>query len=93
MKPKYYDTAIPGKPEIEIVTALNGRVLDSMPKSARHAAKKAAKKEHKTPVWAKAHRDPEELRHQAHVVSNSRRRGAPTKGADKRRDIQRSLDS
>ena len=77
-------------PQIEIVTALVGRNLNSMPRSKRKAAKKAVKKQLKKPLWADAHRDPEVMSQQAHIASNSRRRKSPTRADSTRRAIKDS---
>ncbi len=90
MKPRAYKIDPPATPKLEIVVSREGRNLKSMPKSKRRAAKKAAEDALKRPDWAVAHEDPEEQRHYAHRASNSRRRGTPTKGAQKRDAIRRS---
>lgn len=77
-------------PQTDIVTALGGRNLNSMPRDKRKAAKKAAKKQLKKPLWADAHRDPEVMRQQAQIASNSKRRTPPTRAHSTRQAIKDS---
>ena len=77
-------------PRVEIVTALGGRNLNSMPRDKRKAAKKAAKKQLEKPLWADAHRDPEVMRQQAQIASNSRRRKSSNRTDSARQAIKDS---
>lgn len=71
----------------KIVTDLEGKAISSLPKSKRRAARKAVEEWRKKPSWADANVDPDEQRHLAHRAANSRQRGRPTRGDDKKRDI------
>jgi len=81
------------KSKVKIVTARDGRTLSSLPRSVRSKAKKAIEKDLSTPVWAKADRDPETMRQQAHIVANSRRRNKPTRASERRQAVDKSLQS
>jgi hypothetical protein len=74
----------------KIITGLDGRLISSLPKSKRAAARKAVEEQRKKHVWTDANVDPNEQRHLAHRVANSRHRGHPTRSADKKRGIDDS---
>lgn len=86
-KPRGYDVPPPAEPRTKIVTSVDGRVLESIPKRSRHAAAKAAAVALDQKPWDIAHQSPEVLRQQAHVAANSRHRGEPTRAGEKRRAI------
>ena len=74
----------------KIITDIHGRLISSLPKSKRAAARTAVEEHREKHVWTDANVDPNEQRHLAHRVANSRHRGHPTRTADKRRGIDDS---
>ncbi|QQS21770.1 hypothetical protein IPM09_04610 [Candidatus Saccharibacteria bacterium] len=86
-KPRGYDVPPPAEPKTKIVTSVEGRVLESIPKRSRRAAAKAAAAALDQKPWDIAHQSPEALRHQAHMAANSRDHSKPTRALEKRRAI------
>ena len=83
-------TTIRASVDDKIVTTLDGRLISSLPKSKRAAARKAVEVQRAKRVWTDANVDPETLRQQAHIVANSRRRGKPTRAARDREAVNKS---
>lgn len=91
-KKRSYEVPTPPTDHIEIVTSRDGRPLDSIPKSKRHAARKAVEEFLNENPWDHAVIDPVTLQQQAHIVANSRRRGQPTRSNQTRRAIRHSQE-